>query len=354
MNKYIFGFHEKPAADCLSDHGTRCRKRIRLQRILLGLSLGLVATGMTGCTMLGGLQSKVSNSDCLDEFMVSHRNKVMAARAWMKVRHCYRNHCYPKDLQAGFIAGYLEVATGGSGCTPTVVSPQYWGWRHQCGNGQAAINAWFEGFPLGAKAAEQDGIGAYNQIRLNTVQYTMPSMTGTAMPTPAVEPCEIDMMTVPMAVPMTAPIHATGLPPGVVLGEGETLVPGKVFMQDVSEAEADLQSSSDQPDADIDGVPGATPPAMPKDVSPQNLKPNTNAEPIKEDPFANDLSRYQPQNRDINQLVSKSGQESNELSQVELTPVLPSNSFALPDEVAEPSQAEIDSVIEEIFGKSKP
>ena len=355
LNKYISGFHEKPIADTESGHALRRRKRRRLQQTLLGLSLGLIATGFSGCTMLGGLQSKVSNSDCLDDFMVSHRNKVMAARAWMRVRHCYRGHSYPKDLQAGFIAGYLEVATGGSGCTPTVVSPQYWGWRHQCGNGQAAINAWFEGFPLGAKAAEQDGIGAFNQIRLNTVQYAMPTMTGSAVPTTAVPPFETD----PLGVPMAAPVPATSLPPGIVLGEGETLVPGKVFLQDVREGETALDASTpdpleDVPKGDVDDVPGATPPPVPKAQEKlESIKPKKQIEPTEEDPFANDLSGYQADDGDFNQLISQSAdRENNELSQVELAPVSPGNSFGLPDEVAEPSQAEIDSVIEEIFGKS--
>jgi len=348
-NKYNTGFHEKPSADTQLNQKIRRRKRMRLQRILLGLSLGLVTTGMTGCTILGGLQSKISNSDCLDEFMVSHRNQVMATRAWMKVRHCYRGHAYPKDLRAGFIAGYLEVATGGSGCTPTVVSPQYWGWRHQCGNGQAAINAWFEGFPLGAKAAEQDGIGAFNQIRLNTVQYTMPAMTGTATPTPAVEPCQTD----PMAVPMAAPIQASQLPPGVVLGEGETLVPGKIFMQDVSEEDAGQGFSGRQPEAELEATPEViAPPAPKKPEAIKGVKPKNDLKPPVEDPFSNDLSRFQMDDGEISQLVSQSPKrESNELSQVELTPVSPANSFAPPEQVAEPSQAEIDSVIEEIFGK---
>lgn len=364
LNKYISGFHEKPIADSESNHALRRRKRRRLQRTLLGLSLGLIATGFSGCTMLGGLQSKISNSDCLDEFMVSHRNKVMAARAWMRVRHCYRGHSYPKDLQAGFIAGYLEVATGGSGCTPTVVSPQYWGWRHQSGNGQAAINAWFEGFPLGAKAAEQDGIGAFNQIRLNTVQYAAPTMTGTAVPTTAIPPGE----TPPLGVPTTAPVPAAGLPPGVVLGEGETLVPGKVFLQDVSEGETSPDATTpdpledvttpdsleDAPKSDMGDPPGATPPPVPKAQEKlENIKPEKKLEATEEDPFANDLSGYQADDGEFNQLISQSAdRENNELSQVELAPVSPGNSFALPDEVAEPSQAEIDSVIEEIFGKS--
>lgn len=328
LNKTNNGLRKKPSDDFKPATINRRHKRVRLQRILFGLSLGLITTGMSGCTMLGGLGSKITDTECLDEFMVSHRNQVMATRAWMKVRHCYRGHRYPKDIRAGFIAGYLEVATGGSGCTPTVVSPQYWGWRHQSGNGQAAINAWFEGFPLGVKAAEQDGIGAFNQIRLNNVQYTMPNMTGSAAPTPAV----------------VAPVPVSSLPPGIVLGEGETLVPGRVFLQDDSEAAEPATSDLEMRD----------------DVSPErsgvreklnDLKKNI--DPIPEDPFGSDVSSYQSNDNSFERLISKPRESGNDLTSVELTP-LPgrSDSMELPSDISDPSQAEIDSVIEDIFGRS--
>ena len=306
-------------------------KRMRLRRLVLGLTLGFTTAGLTGCTMLGGLQQKLSNTDCLDDFIVSHRNKVMATRAWLRVKKCYRGHRYPKDLRAGFIAGYLEVATGGSGCTPTVVSPQYWGWRHQCGNGQAAINAWFEGFPLGVKAAEQDGIGHYNQIRLNMTQPMLPNMTGSAAPTPAYIP--------PQPTPM--------LPPGIVLGEGETLVPGKVTVEDESEPteadeEVDQLKLDDEPESPV-----------------EMLKK-------KVDPFADDLGKTTAPAMQFRELVSRSSPES--ASSTGSTSLHESGSETLEwmsdetpqsqvtsnqdlGESMEPTQDEIESVINDIFGR---
>ncbi|MEM9368982.1 MAG: hypothetical protein AAGD07_23580 [Planctomycetota bacterium] len=202
------------------DTGRRLAKRSRriLALTVLGVSIGFGS----GCSMLSNAQRKLANTECLDEFMIEHRNKVMAEKAWYRVQHCYRNHPYWKDLRAGFIEGYLDVATGGSGCTPVVVSSSYWGWKHQCGNGHAAVNAWFEGFPLGVKAAEEDGVAYYNQIRMNSVPVVASSpMNGSLAPTP-VAPA-------PVAVP-----------PGLELGEGETLVPGAITY-----SEQDHESSGD-------------------------------------------------------------------------------------------------------------
>jgi hypothetical protein len=323
------------------------RNRRLWKRWILGLTLGVTATGLTGCTMLGGLQKKLDQSECIDDFMIGHRNKVMAARAWLRVKHCFKGHCYPKDLEAGFIAGYMEVATGGSGCTPTVVAPQYWGWRHQSGNGQAAVNAWFEGFPYGVKAAEEDGIGAYNMIRLNVVPYATPNMTGSAMPTPV-------MQTTP--VPM-----ATALPPGIILGEGETLVPGGVIMQEIGSGAV----SGDAEEAAETDAPKADEPVSPLDAEMDNKPADTEAEV---DPFSDEVGQrsngLNSPNMEFSDYISRdpnpAAETVNQRSTVELVPrtttpvsvgVMPDSLNVEADDVSEPSQAEIDSVIEEIFGK---
>jgi len=335
------------------------RTRRRVKRWTLGLALGMTTVGLTGCTMVNGLQMKLDNSECIDDFMISHRNKVMAARAWLKIKHCFKNHRYPKDIQAGFIAGYLEVATGGSGCTPTVVSPQYWGWRHQSGSGQAAVNAWFEGFPLGVKAAEQDGIGHYNMIRLNAVPFVTSNMTGSASPTSAVG----------HPMPM-----ATGLPAGIVLGEGETLVPGQLSVQEVgpggasgnarSEDDSDTIQEGDAEEDSLDSLENISPrrnaprPGVPPfDVKP--LEPTT-------DPFADEFGRsgnapapntfsVQGNSHAVPSVETGAAMET---QPVELVPrdsaPVTRRTMALPsadESVIEPTQAEIDSVIDEIFGK---
>lgn len=361
------------------------RIRQSWQRCGLGFALAITTTGLTGCTILGGLKQKIQHCDCVDDFMINHRNQVMATRAWFRVKHLYRGHCYLKDFRNGFIAGYMNVANGGAGCTPTIISPEYWGWRYQSGSGQAAVNAWYEGFPLGAKAAEEDGIGNYNLLRLNGTQRatsTPTNMTGSASPTPAMSPN-----------PHSASV---GLPPGVVLDEGETLVPGGVSIKDTGSGVANpnrnrtKQNVVPSPLENLEEIP---PPAR-KELE-RTFEQQQPAE-VKVDPFLNDLgqrsrseisSESQPSTRESqfwNEITGGSPSYAAnppapraelELVPRDTTPVstLPTKVAATVREkspvagiynapasgieaprasgVSEPSQAEIDAVIEEIFGK---
>jgi hypothetical protein len=98
--------------------------------------------------------------------MVNYRNRAWAARAWLCRKNQFAKHCYPADLEAGFRQGYEDVAAGGSGCLPAVCPQSYWGWQYQSVDGQARMNAWFEGYPLGVQAAEQDGVGHWGNIAM--------------------------------------------------------------------------------------------------------------------------------------------------------------------------------------------
>ncbi len=361
------------------------RIRPNWKRYALGLALGITTTGLTGCTILGGIKNKLQHCDCVDDFMINHRNQVMATRAWFRVKHLYHGHCYLKDLRNGFIAGYIDVAEGGAGCTPTIVSPKYWGWRYQSGSGQAAINAWYEGFPLGAKAAEEDGIGNHNLIQMNGTQRapTIPaSMTGSASPTPAMAPFP--------------PSTLEGLPPGVVLDEGETLVPGGVIIKDPeSGVGSGVGTRTDRslmpapieiPDEVLPPARGEpeqlTEPEPPAEVIVDPLQNSfgqrirTETSPalntsVRESPFWNEReieipsyaaqppvprTQLEPAPRDTTQVstlpkkVAASASGNAPVVAGERTPASFSDALRA-GELSEPSQAEIDAVIEEIFGK---
>ncbi len=141
------------------------RQRAIRQIFALGFA-GLLVGSSPGCTILSNMGSVFSASDACDEFMIGHRNSVMAAKAWYRVKPHYRNHPHRNSFRDGFIAGYIDVAEGGAGCTPSVAPSEYWGWQYQSPEGQQATNAWFEGFPHGAQAAEQDGVGHWGNIQL--------------------------------------------------------------------------------------------------------------------------------------------------------------------------------------------
>lgn len=349
------------------------------KRCTLGIVLGFTTTGLTGCTIVGGLKQKIQHCDCVDDFMISHRNQVMATRAWLRIKHNYRGHCYLKDFRNGFIAGYIDVANGGAGCTPTVVSSKYWGWRYQSGTGQAAVNAWYEGFPLGAKAAEEDGIGNYNLIRLNGSPQATVNMNGSASPTPAAA-----------LAPQSTP---TGLPPGVMLEEGETLVPGGLSIEDKGSG----ATKPTRPRSAPEFVPA--PAEAPDEIAPpvrseldREFEKSQPAD-VNVDPFLSDLGGRSPSAKSAEtKLTSHEMQFWNEISggrsdsrnaspaagsaarnegldlvPRDTTPIsesistpvsTPTNNVTSsavdgdrPSGVSEPSQAEIDAVIEEIFGK---
>jgi hypothetical protein len=137
----------------------------------------MVLTGSSGCSMLSNAYKQVKKCECVDDFMISYRNKVFAQRAWIREKHCHSNQPFLDEYKEGFFAGYIDVASGGNGCLPCTAPSQYWGWKYQSPGGQSAINAWYAGFPMGVKAAEQDGLGNWSQVRpLGQQPYTDPNL----------------------------------------------------------------------------------------------------------------------------------------------------------------------------------
>ncbi|WP_143543759.1 hypothetical protein [Rhodopirellula sp. MGV] len=136
-----------------------------MRSLALAGTAALILTGSAGCSILTNAYSYARKSDCLDDFMLSHRNKVFAQRAWFREASCHAGQANLSEFKAGFIKGYIDVANGGSGCTPSVAPSQYWGWKYQSPGGQAAIGAFFAGYPYGAKAAEQDGLSNWSNVR---------------------------------------------------------------------------------------------------------------------------------------------------------------------------------------------
>jgi hypothetical protein len=149
-------------------------------------------TGSTGCSIVSNAYKYARNSDFLDEFMIGHRNKVMATEAWFRVKHCYANTPYLEEFKQGFYQGYMDVANGADGCIPAVAPSQFWGWKYQSADGQAAVNAWFSGYPLGAKAAEEDGVGNWGNIMPMGMRQPQPAEQPPAEMQPAPIPTDND------------------------------------------------------------------------------------------------------------------------------------------------------------------
>jgi len=221
--------HTKPApspespAVAVGVTASRVRRRHHLLRSLLLCSTAIMLPISTGCTLVEGVHRFVKNANFLDDFMIAHRNQTMAAKAWYREQAQHCDHPYLKEFKEGFIQGYIDVANGGDGCTPAIAPSQYWGWRYQSSEGQAAINAWFAGYPLGAKAAEQDGVG--NWASIMTMGRPLPTEADTGLDPQVVQP-----------VPY--PVGPDGLPVPT-----ERIVPGSEVIEPFEEAGEAIEDS---------------------------------------------------------------------------------------------------------------
>ena len=145
------------------------RRRYASLRLILSILPLITLVSSTGCTLISSsVQVAVKDVHTwVDDSMSNYRDRTLAEKAWIRIRPEYRVHHYKSDLKKGFLAGYRAVANGGNGCTPPIAPSDYWGWKYQSPYGQAAVRAWFQGYPLGAKAADQDGVGHWSRVQLN-------------------------------------------------------------------------------------------------------------------------------------------------------------------------------------------
>jgi hypothetical protein len=143
------------------------------------LTLGFVTTMAPGCTLFNNARSSMSGSGFMSENMTSLRDSIWAKRAYYRQRESgMQCGVHESSFKRGFIDGYRSVASGGTGCTPIVPPSEFWGWKYQSAEGQAKINAWFEGYPQGVAAAEADGIGSFNKIQLASLDQLKPKPFG--------------------------------------------------------------------------------------------------------------------------------------------------------------------------------
>ena len=135
------------------------------KRLAFLFVLGSATIQFTGCSAMTGLNNSWKYNGYWNTTMMGQRNRSGASKAWHCRKHHFCNEKYLKEFSAGFRAGYTEVADGGTGCSPAFPPREYWGWKYQSCEGQARVAAWFSGFPHGARAAEEEGVGTWTQIQ---------------------------------------------------------------------------------------------------------------------------------------------------------------------------------------------
>ncbi len=129
--------------------------------------LACLVLGASGCSMTKGVRDHFAYNDTTNDFVMGWRNTVWARQAWHNQKHHFAGHAEFHALGAGFRDGYVDVATGGSGCPPSVPPRKYWSWKYQTAEGQCKVAAWFEGFAHGARAAEVDGADNFQDIQVS-------------------------------------------------------------------------------------------------------------------------------------------------------------------------------------------
>lgn len=145
----------------LSKKGDR-QARAKRRRLIAVLSV-VLTTGLCGCTSVSSLRS-IASSGTWNDTVEMLRNRSYSAKAWHRRSQNFVNSQYPRDVQAGFRAGYEAIAEGKPGCPPSFPPKEYWSWEFQSAQGQGRIAAWFEGYPYGVQAAREEGVTQWNHL----------------------------------------------------------------------------------------------------------------------------------------------------------------------------------------------
>lgn len=162
-----------------------------------------------GCQGWYNVRDSFYYCEPIDEAIHSYNCHRAAKGAWKarSDRFCGRERF--DHFGAGFRAGYADVAMGGTGCPPPLPPRSYWGWRYQNCEGQQCVASWFDGYPAGARAAEEDGVSNWSRMQTSYIidaQYAarMPgARRGGPLPPVGGFPGEEVLEEVPAAAPET-------------------------------------------------------------------------------------------------------------------------------------------------------
>ena len=121
----------------------------------------------SGCALTKGINNYLEYNDDSNDFVMGWRNEVWARQAGHEQKQFFDGHQERGAFGAGFRDGYMDVASGGNGCPPGVPPRKYWTWKYQTPEGQAKVAAWFEGYPHGARVADEQGAGSFQDIQVS-------------------------------------------------------------------------------------------------------------------------------------------------------------------------------------------
>ncbi|MCH7685640.1 MAG: hypothetical protein IH899_02990 [Planctomycetes bacterium] len=103
-----------------------------------------------------------SMRDDFQGYLISRQNKTLAQKAWERLGPQTCDFLHEDHYQNGFIAGHMDTALGKSGCSPALPPRKYWESTYLSSQGREQIDAWFQGYSLGASLAKLDGNAGRN------------------------------------------------------------------------------------------------------------------------------------------------------------------------------------------------
>ncbi len=134
----------------------------------IAVLIATLTVSSTGCTVFDSVGNSFKYNSVWNDAATSMRHRSLSSKSWHKRKHLHCNESCLDDFCAGYRQAYEDVANGGTGCTPNFPPREYWGWQHQSAEGQKKVSAWFAGYPHGARAAEEDGVGNWSQIQMSS------------------------------------------------------------------------------------------------------------------------------------------------------------------------------------------
>ncbi len=151
------------ALPAIEQGGPRVTKRRFSAWHLLGIPL--ICVFATGCYTCQSIVQPYEYACCQQMHLTKAR--LMANKVWHdKYAACYANRDCAHDMRRGFVDGFVDVANGGNGCPPVVPNSHYCVGKCRPIDNCCEVGAWYDGYPLGAAAAEQCGCHRWFKLHL--------------------------------------------------------------------------------------------------------------------------------------------------------------------------------------------
>lgn len=141
--------------------------RLHIARVYAAPVLLVSLLASAGCAPLRSLHDQVVYHHGINEVLVGSTNWLRAKGAWRSRQSHYSDVPHLHDFADGFQSGYRNVASGDDGCAPPLPPRKYWTSRFEDLEGQERVAAWFAGYPHGARAAVEDGFGAWRSVQVS-------------------------------------------------------------------------------------------------------------------------------------------------------------------------------------------